>query len=126
MLKVVYTTTASAEGYFSQAVPDLPVWSGTVVQDFSLQPEVALTGLVNDNTTNTPITGAQMLVNTGAFTYTDTGSLYTLILLPGIYTATASADNYLPVTFTGIEVNSGTVTQDFSLHPGVFPRTSNP
>jgi hypothetical protein len=78
---------------------------------------VALTGLVNDNTTNTPITGAQMLVNTGAFTYTDTGSLYTLILPPGIYTATASADNYLPVTFTGIEVNSGTVTQDFSLHP---------
>ena len=84
---------------------------------FSFQPEVTLTGLVNGNTTYTPITGAQVLVNTGAFTYTDIGGIYALILPPRVYTATASADGYMPLGFTGIELISGTVTQDFSLHP---------
>jgi hypothetical protein len=117
----VYTATASSAGYFPQVVPDLLLWSGTVVQNFSLQPEVTLTGLVSDITTNTPITGAQVNVDTGAFTYTNAGGIYTLMLAPGIYTATASAEGYLPVTVTGIKLISNTVTQDFSLRPVICP-----
>ncbi len=116
-----YTATASASGYFPLVVPDLQLWVGTKVQDFSLQPELALTGLVSDITTNTPITGAQVMVDTGAFTYTNAGGIYTLTLAPGVYTATASAESYLPVTITGIELISDTLTQDFSLRPVICP-----
>ena len=117
----VYTATASAAGYFSQVAPDLPLWSGTVVQNFSLQPEVTLTGAVNDLTTNAPITGAKVLLDTGAFTYTDLSGLYTFVLPPGVYSVTASADGYHPETFPDIELISGTVTQDFALMPLICP-----
>ena len=117
----VYTTTASAGGYFPQVVPNLPLWTGTVVQDFSLQPEVTLTGLVSDATTNTPITGAQVLLDSGAFTFTIPSGVYTFTLPPGIYDATASADGYISETIAGIELITGTVTQDFALLPLICP-----
>jgi PKD domain/Carboxypeptidase regulatory-like domain len=111
----IYTVTAQADGYFPQSVPDLQIWYGTVVQDFALQPEVTFTGMVSDISTSAPIVGAEVLLDTGAFTYTNAGGIYTFTLLPGIYTATAQADGYLPETITGIELISGTVTQDFHL-----------
>jgi len=117
----VYTATASAAGYFPQVVPNLPLWTGTVVQDFSLQPEVTLTGLVSDATTNTPITGAEVLLDSGSFTYTIPSGVYTFTLPPGIYDATASADGYISETITGIELITGTVTQDFALLPLICP-----
>lgn len=117
----VYTATASAGGYFPQVVPNLPLWTGTVVQDFSLQPEVTLTGLVSDATTNTPITGAQVLLDSGAFTFTIPSGVYTFTLPPGIYDATASADGYISETIAGIELITGTVTQDFALLPLICP-----
>ena len=117
----VYTATATAEGYFPQVVLDLPLWSGTIVQNFSLQPEVILTGLVSDNTTNAPLTGAQVNVDTGAFTYTNADGIYTLLLPPSVYTATASSEAYMPLGFIGIELISDTVTQNFALHPLICP-----
>ncbi len=60
-------------------------------------------------------------VNTGVFTNTNTEGIYTIILPPGVYTATAFADGYLPVIVTGIEIISGTVAQDYPLHPGFSP-----
>src|SRR4030065_2133744 len=117
----VYTATASAGGYFPQVVPNLPLWTGTVVQDFSLQPEVTLTGLVSDATTNTPITGAQVLLDSGAFPFTIPSGVYTFTLPPGIYDATASADGYISETIAGIELITGTVTQDFALLPLICP-----
>jgi hypothetical protein len=113
----IYTATAQAAGYFPQVVPDLPLWSGTVVQDFSLQPEVTLTGQVSDASNSNPIMGAEVLLDTGAFTYTNPGGVYTFTLPPDIYTATAQAAGFIPQTVTGIELISGTVTQDFALEP---------
>ena len=82
---------------------------------------MTLNGLVSDNTTYTPITGTLMLVNTGVFTNTNTEGIYTLILPPGVYTASAPADGFLPVTVTGIEIFSGTVAQGYPLHPVFCP-----
>ena len=117
----IFTTTASAAGYFPQVVPDLPLWSGTFVQDFTLLPEVILTGQVSDATTNTPITGAMVLLDNEAFTYTNPAGVYSFTLPPGVYTATASADGYVSMTITGIELVSATVTQDFALMPVLCP-----
>ena len=117
----VYTATASAAGYFPQVVPDLPLWSGTVVQDFSLQPEVTLTGLIKDATTDAPIPDAQVLLDTGAFTYTNPSGIYAFVLPPEVYDVTASADGYYSETITGIELITGTVTQDFALMPLICP-----
>jgi PKD repeat protein len=117
----IYTATALAEGYFPQVVPDLPLWAGTTVQDFSLQPEVTLTGLVSDLTSQNPLAGAKLLVDTGEFTYTNVEGQYGLLLPPGVYTATATADGYNPEVISGIELISGTVTQDFALLPLICP-----
>jgi len=117
----VYTATASAVGYFPQAVADLPLWSGTVVQDFSLQPEVTLTGLIKDATTDAPIPDAEVLLDTGAFTYTNPSGIYSFVLPPEIYDVTASAAGYSSETIPGIELITGTVTQDFALMPLICP-----
>ncbi len=117
----VYTATASMLGYFPQVVPNLQLWSDTTVQNFSLQSEVTLTGQVKDSETNTPIQGAELLLDTGVFTFTNADGIYAFTLPPGIVTATASADGYIPQTVSGIELISGTVTQDFALDPAVCP-----
>lgn len=117
----VYTATAMADGYFPQVVPDLPLWTGTVVQNFSLQPEVSLTGLVSDSETNLPIEAAELLLDSDASTTTNAEGIYIFTLSPGVYTATASAEGYIPVTIRGIELISGTVTQDFALAPFYCP-----
>jgi PKD repeat protein len=118
----VYTATASMEGYFPQVVPSLQLWAGTTVQDFSLQPEVTLTGQVTNADTSLPIETALLQLDTGSFTATNTDGIYTFTLPPGIYTATATADGFLPQTVSGIELVSGTVTQDFALDPIVCPQ----
>ena len=117
----VYTATASVAGYFPQVVTNLPLWVGTTIQDFSLQPEVTLTGLVSDLLTQEPLSGAQVLVDTGEFTYSNSAGEYNLILPPGVYTATASAEGYQPLTIADIELITDTVTQDFPLLPLVCP-----
>jgi hypothetical protein len=116
-----YTATASMTGYFPQVVPNLQLWSGIVVQNFSLQPEVSLDGQVIDAVTNLPIESALLQLDTGAYTYTNMGGIYSFTLPPGVYTAMASADGYTPMTINGIEVISGTVTQDFALSPVFCP-----
>lgn len=59
LLPGTYTVTAQAAGYISQTVSPLPVLTGTVVQDFDLQPLVCITpsiqavGVFTDNLTAT-------------------------------------------------------------------------
>ncbi len=117
----VYTATASMAGYFPLVVPNLQLWSGVIVQDFALQPEVSLNGQVTDSETQLPIEAALLELDTGTSAETDADGFYTFTLPPGIYTATASAGGYLPVTVSGIELISGTVTQDFALSPVICP-----
>jgi hypothetical protein len=119
-----YTATAQASGYYSQTVQNVAVLTDTVL-NFSLEPlpppTVTLTGQVYDATTLNPITGAEVGVDSGPGTITGLDGIYTLILSPGIYTATAQASGYLSQTVASIEVLSGTIQQDFPLEPIICP-----
>jgi len=80
----------------------------------------SLEGHVTAASGGAPIAGATVsMTDPQAHTYsatTDTGGYYTRILLENTYDVTASAYGYLPVTVTGVEVMTDTVTtQDFSL-----------
>ena len=123
----LYTVTASAAGYWPETVAGLELVSGTVVQDFNLEPileVVTLTGQVSDVQALQPIAGVLVDAGAGLTTTTDVGGLYTLTLDPGLYTVTASAAGYWPETVAGLELVSGTVVQDFSLQPIACPAPS--
>ena len=111
-----YTMTASADNYYTQVITDVYVYTGTVIQDFALQHfPVTLTGEVINANSRLPIAGAEILLDTGEFTYTNSSGVYAFTLPPGVYTATASADEYAPQTVTGIELVEQPVVQDFEL-----------
>jgi hypothetical protein len=82
---------------------------------------VTLTGLVSDTATLLPIEGAQVSVLFGPSAPTDPSGVYTMTLLPGVYTVTAEAIGYYSQTVTGLEVLSGTVVQNFGLQPVPCP-----
>ena len=111
-----YTVTASADNYYTQVVTDVYVYTDTAIQDFALQHfPVTLTGEVINANSQLPIAGAEILLDTGEFTYTNSSGVYAFTLPPGVYTATASADGYDPQTVTGIELVEQPVVQDFEL-----------
>jgi hypothetical protein len=85
-----------------------------------LLPTGSLNGTVSDAGSAAPIPGAS-LVFTDALGHdfnvlADDSGNYTSLLPAGVYTATVSADGYLPVTLSEITVLADTlVTQDFEL-----------
>jgi PKD repeat protein len=117
-----YTVTASAQGYSSETASGLELVSGTVVQNFALQPlQVTLTGQVSDAVNLLPIAGAEVDAGLGLTTTTDLSGAYTLSLSPGTYTVTASAQGYSSEMASGLELVSGTVVQNFALQPLLCP-----
>lgn len=113
-----YTVTASNDGYYSQVAPNVELIMGMVELNFGLSPlPVTLTGLVSDAATNLPLPGAQVIVNSGEYTYTDSNGIYSIQLDRGVYTVTANADYYLSQSVGGVELISETVVQDFELIP---------
>jgi hypothetical protein len=79
-----------------------------------------ISGTVTDLLTGDPIEGAVVESGAGNDT-TDVTGEYTIELIPGIYSVTASADFHESVTVSGIEVVEGeTTVQDFALSaPGI-------
>lgn len=78
---------------------------------------VRLNGTVTDADTSLPIAGAKIMLDTGVFTYTDTGGVYSFTLPSGVYTLTASADGYYSQVISGVELVIDEVVQDFALMP---------
>ena len=84
-----------------------------------IDPNVAphITGYVYDATSNDPL---QATISTGGYQTTSdpvTG-FYEMVVLSGTYDITASAENYVPVTVTGVVAEDNqTVEQDFYLSP---------
>lgn len=118
-----YTVTAEATGYYSQTITNLEILSGTVVQDFALDPveiiTLTLTGQVSDALTLLPIKGAE--VDTGFdIATTQANGFYTTTIQPGWLSVTASADNYLSQTVV-VEAFEPIVVQNFSLEPLACP-----
>jgi hypothetical protein len=123
LLPGVYTVTAEATGYYSQTITDVEALTGTVVQNFGLQPvppPTILTGQVSDTLTLAPIPGAEVSAS-GLLTTTNAGGFYTLTLpSPGWYSVTATAEGYISQT-ANVEALEGTVVQDFALEPVPCP-----
>ncbi len=83
-------------------------------------PSGSLDGTVSETGTAMPIPGAALVFTDALghdFNVTADGSgTYTFLLPAGVYTATVTADGYLPVTISDITVLADTlVTQDFEL-----------
>ncbi|MBN1485266.1 MAG: S8 family serine peptidase [Chloroflexia bacterium] len=86
----------------------------------SVLPPSALRGTVSDVESGAPIASAALTLThqdgTGYQAASDAGGHYSLTLQPGVYTVTASAAGYVPVTVSGVKVLSHSVTlQDFEL-----------
>jgi PKD repeat protein len=115
----VYTATARADDYFSQTVTGVEIITDTITSlDFALQPFTAtVSGLVSDAMTATPIQGAQVSASDGTTALTDEFGGYTMVLDAGIYTFTAQSEGYMPLSYSDIEIISGTYTLDFALQP---------
>ena len=116
----VYTTTASAAGYYAQVFTDVAVLTSVTVLNFALTPlpptPVSLSGQVTGADTLLPIGGAEVMLDTGVFTFTDAAGLYAFDLLPGAYTLTVSAGGYYSQT-AAVELVSAPVVRDFALQP---------
>jgi hypothetical protein len=119
------------------------VWTPLVAVNYTLRGQVMLAGdqwVPNDLTpplevsvvqlgsiagmvrkpNNAPIGGATVTCSNASVTesvITGTNGTYTLHLLPGEYSATASCPGYDPVTYTAVQIQSGiTTTLHFTLH----------
>jgi len=81
-------------------------------------PRATMIGTVVNATNNAPIAGALVDLGDGHVTSTDSLGVYTMYLLPGTYSGTASSVNYMPSTTAGIVLaDNATTTVNFALTP---------
>ncbi len=112
----VFTVTATHPHYLSSAVTGVVVVTDTTTtQDFSLTMRGLLFGFVTDADNGTPLQ-ALVTADNGTTANTDPATgYYQMWLDPGVYTVTATAQNYAPES-AAVTIVSGAVTQqDFAL-----------
>ncbi|NWF64511.1 MAG: carboxypeptidase regulatory-like domain-containing protein [Chloroflexi bacterium] len=77
-------------------------------------PKGTLTGTVTDG--SSPLAGVTVTLSGGASTTTNASGVYTIIVPPGTYSATASKYGYIDGNASGINItNGGTTIQNFTL-----------
>jgi len=91
----------------------------------ALGPQGTLTGVVTNTATSAPIVGAAIqavatVTQTGA-TSTAAGGTYSMLLLTGSYSVTASAFGFLPKTLNNVTISQGVTT---TLNIGLDPAPS--
>ena len=88
---------------------------------YEVVPTGVVSGTVTDANTGGPIPGAEVLASPGGRTaVTDADGHYTLRLLPGTYTLTATALNYETAQVSGISLQADEeITQDFALKAAI-------
>jgi hypothetical protein len=119
-----YTVTASAAYYVTEFVADVVVETGMTAQDFNLVHEpVVLTGIVEDAYNRLPLDGAKVELDTGQYDMTDGDGVYTINVPPGVYTVTASIEDYIPQTVTDVVLVQGEVDLNFDLVHSPLPVT---
>lgn len=123
----VYTMTASAAVSVSTTIGGVGAISTSVTRrDFVLPVSGVITGVVLSQA-SAPIPGALVVAAyqtpTLAFPgLTDATGIYTLTVVPGVYTMTASATGFLPGAVGGVGATASTVTrQDFALFDAPTP-----
>jgi len=80
------------------------------------QPGATLDGTVTDASTGGPVEGAMVDIQGYDPVYTDTMGFYTIEVMEGTYDITYSADGYLPLTDSGINI-AGITHHDVALEP---------
>jgi hypothetical protein len=119
-----YTVTASAAYYVTEFVADVVVETGMTALDFNLVHEpVFLTGIVEDAYNRLPLDGAKVELDTGQYDMTDGDGVYTINVPPGVYTVTASIEDYIPQTVTDVVLTQGEVDLNFDLVHSPVPVT---
>ncbi|HQK14685.1 MAG TPA: S8 family serine peptidase, partial [Anaerolineae bacterium] len=112
----VFTVTATHPHYVSAEVTGVVVVTDTTTtQDFSLTPRGLVYGFVTDADNGVPL-AAVVTADDGTTVNTDpTTGYYQMWLDPGVYTVTATAQNYAPDSATVTIVSGATAQQDFAL-----------
>jgi protocatechuate 3,4-dioxygenase beta subunit len=113
-----YTEDVSAPGFTSTSRTFIIPNGATLPENFVLEQQGVLTGHVTDMAAGTPLGGALVSLGTPQ-TFTDSTGLYTIMVNPGQYTATASLTGFTPKEASVTILSGQTVPQDFALVPAV-------
>jgi len=116
-----WTVDAYKVGYVAQSTTIGVQPGATTTLNFALTAFGIISGTVKDQVTNQPIAGALVRADSVFFNTTDSNGYYTMFVLDGTYTVTASAPGY-GIQSRSVKVDSGqTKTENFllqSVSPG--------
>lgn len=111
-----WTIDAYKTGYVAQSTTTAVQSGETTTLDFSLTPFGIINGTVKDEITDQPIAGALVKADSAFLNTTNSNGYYTMFVLAGKYTVTASAPGYASESQSNVMVSGGeTITQDFAL-----------
>jgi hypothetical protein len=113
----LYTLSVNAVGYETKNATLNASSPGVYTMDFQIRKTISvstITGIVMEEGTKNPISGALVTAN-GYSTTTDSEGRYTLIVQPENYTVTASASGYKESSQTVDARTEGTYTVNFTL-----------
>lgn len=103
-------------GYVAQSTTAAVEPGATTTLNFALTPFGTINGTVNDQSTNQPIAGAVVKADSEFLNTTNSIGYYTMFVLAGTYTVTASALGYASKSQSNVKVSEGkTTTVNFVL-----------
>jgi len=112
----LWTIDAYKTGYVAQSTTTTVQSEGTSTLDFALTPFGILNGTVKDQVIDQPVAGALVKADSEFLNTTDPNGYYTMFVLAGRYTVTASAPGYASESQSNVRVSEGeTNTQNFAL-----------
>jgi len=111
-----WTIDAYKTGYVAQSATTTVQSEETSTLDFALTPFGIINGTVKDQATDQPIAGALVKADSAFLGTTDSNGHYTMFVLAGRYTVTASAPGYASESQSNVRISEGeTTTQNFAL-----------
>jgi hypothetical protein len=112
-----WTIDAYKVGYVAQSTTAAVQSGETSSLDFALTPFGIINGTVKDEATDQPVAGALVKADSEFLSTTDSNGYYTMFVLAGRYTVTASAPGYASEIQSNVRVVEGeTTTLDFELN----------
>ena len=111
-----WTVDVYKAGYVAQSTTTAVRSGQTSTLNFALTPFGIINGTVKDQATNQPIAAAVVKADSEFLNTTNSNGYYTMFVLAGTYTLTASAPGYESEERSNVKVLEGkTTTEDFTL-----------